>query len=141
MGGRRECGDGTGRRPPRPGQRGHVEPPPAQLDFRKMAALPEVAVDPHFPFPSPLLQTSGSCHGHRHPLSPSCRARGPRTEVSAAWVPLRAVKEARPMPQPGSWASQEPLAITASLPSCSLGFLPTCSSVPKSPLFIRTLGI
>lgn len=118
-----------------------MEPPPAQLDFRKMAALPEVAVDPHFPFPSPLLQTSGSCHGHRHPLSPSCRARGPRTEVSAAWVPLRAVKEARPMPQPGSWGFQEPLAITASLPSCSLGFLPTCSSVPKSPLFIRTLGI
>lgn len=106
-----------------------------------MALLPKVAVDPPSPFPSPLLLTSGGCNGLRHPLSPSSTPQGPRTQVSAAWVPLRAVKGARSTSQPGSRSFQEPLAITASLPSCSLGFLPACSSVPPSPPFIRTLGI
>ena len=98
------------------------------------------------PLPVPSAADLGWLERSRTPTSPSSRAQRPRPEVSAAWVPLRAVKEARSTPQPGSRCFQEPLAvvgpsITASLPSCSLSFLPKCSSVPGSPVFIRTPGI
>lgn len=99
------------------------------------------------PSPSrPSAADLGRLEWSRTPTSPSSRAQRPRPEVSAAWVPLWAVKEARSTPQPGSRCFQEPLAvvgpsITASLPSCSLSFLPKCSSVPRSPVFIRTPGI